>query len=58
MCPGAIAVTRDLHCTALLQYAHTCFFLQHISYAKGKSDAVAKEDGTFKPRVKKKVEEG
>lgn len=31
--------------------------LQHISYAKGKSDAVAKEDGTYKPRLKKKVEE-
>jgi hypothetical protein len=31
--------------------------LQHISYAKGKSDAVAKEDGTYKPRMKKKPEE-
>lgn len=29
----------------------------HISYAKGKSDAVAKEDGTYKPRLKKKPEE-
>lgn len=29
----------------------------HISYAKGKSDAVAKEDGTYKPRMKKQVEE-
>lgn len=29
----------------------------HISYAKGKSDAVAKEDGTYKPRMKKKTEE-
>lgn len=33
-------------------------YLQHISYAKGKSDAVAKEDGTYKPRTKKKDEEG
>ncbi len=32
--------------------------LQRISYAKGKSDAVAKEDGTFKPKAKKMPEEG
>ena len=36
----------------------TSLFLQHIAFAKGKSDAVAKEDGTYKPRAKKRPEEG
>lgn len=46
-----------MHCTAS-HHAHTPIpTFQHISYAKGKSDAVAKEDGTYKPRMKKQVEE-
>ena len=43
----------------LSHYAYTTdLFSQHIAYAKGKSDAVAKEDGTYKPRMKKQPEEG
>jgi len=41
-----------MHSTPLL-----AFSIQRIAYAKSKSDAVAKEDGTYKPRPKKKVEE-
>lgn len=52
VCLGAKAA---MHCTAS-HNTHT-LLLQHISYAKGKSDAVAKEDGTYKPKMKKKIEE-
>ena len=43
----------SLHCTAS-PLTHT---LQRITYAKSKSDAVSKQDGTFVEKKKRKPEE-
>ena len=63
----ATAVFCSLHCTASPTMMHTLAYtapllslplpFQRIAYSKSKSDAVAKDDGTYKPRQKKKVEE-
>ena len=47
--------SNGLHCTASLVLSLP---LQRIAYCKTKSDAVAKADGTFVERKKKKPEEG
>lgn len=44
-----------MHCTALLR--PSALFPQRIAYGKSKSDAIAKLDGTYIERKKKKPEE-
>lgn len=41
----------------LYDFDSLCFFNQRIQYAKTKSDCLAKEDGTFVPRDKRKKQE-
>ena len=47
---------QSLHCTALSHPSG--LFPQRIAYGKSKSDAIAKLDGTYIERKKKKTEEG
>ena len=53
---GDKRVPQSLHCTALLN--PSALPPQRIAYCKSKSDAIAKLDGTFVERKKKKPDEG